>query len=300
MHGQNWVNFYKVTPGGNTTLLLDASAVLPAERAGISAQIMDSLHLGAEQVGFVEFHNSLQPVPFGRLDMMGGEFCGNACRAYAAVLAYEKFGDEISNMEWTGKVLCSGLEQPVSCWVKGKDSGLDSAIAVPFDSKYEMTLLQDGKAVLRLPGITHILLPYEAGLRTQGMKYLAALACGWRKKLGLLDESAVGCIWFELTDKGASILPLVWVKETNTSCAETACGSASIALGLFMGSRGVPSCRFDVPHASCSGCNTVYRIKQPSGHSLWVAYNSCFPDWPEHIYLGGVCKITARGQVNLG
>jgi len=46
---------------------------------------MDTLHLGAEQVGFI-IHLDLQP----RLEMMGGEFCGNASRALAVVLAYEK------------------------------------------------------------------------------------------------------------------------------------------------------------------------------------------------------------------
>ena len=44
----------------------------------------ESLHLSGEQVGFVRFASPSEPTP--RLDMMGGEFCLNATRAFAALL----------------------------------------------------------------------------------------------------------------------------------------------------------------------------------------------------------------------
>lgn len=65
-------DFWKITPGGNPTILLETGAVPRALRARAAAEIMDPLHLSGEQVGFVRFASPSEPTP--RLDMMGGNF----------------------------------------------------------------------------------------------------------------------------------------------------------------------------------------------------------------------------------
>ncbi len=78
------LDFIKMNPCGNTTVLIRTS--LPRARYGsIAAQIMQSTCLCAEQVGFIE--PPQQEGALARLHMMGGEFCGNASRSFAAWLA---------------------------------------------------------------------------------------------------------------------------------------------------------------------------------------------------------------------
>ena len=76
--------FTKYSPCGNTTILVREASLSPADRARVAAEIIAPGHLEAEQAGYVD---TAAPVP--RLDMMGGEFCVNATRAFAALLAEE-------------------------------------------------------------------------------------------------------------------------------------------------------------------------------------------------------------------
>lgn len=77
------LSFWKISPGGNTTILITSPSLPVSARPGIAARLMSSLHLHAEQVGFVDLGATIP-----RIDMMGGEFCGNACRSLAAMLAF--------------------------------------------------------------------------------------------------------------------------------------------------------------------------------------------------------------------
>ena len=92
-------------PAGNRTALV-LTQVPPQDRGPFAARLMELPELGAEQVGFV------LPPPSGglfRLEMMGGEFCGNAARSFGLYVA-RKLGR-------TGKLLVevsgSGVPVPV-------------------------------------------------------------------------------------------------------------------------------------------------------------------------------------------
>ena len=67
------LRFYKISPGGNATILI-LDPVAPEDRAPLARLLLDTNHIHAEQVGYLNLE--ARPV---RLDMMGGEFCGNAC-----------------------------------------------------------------------------------------------------------------------------------------------------------------------------------------------------------------------------
>ena len=83
--------FWKVTPGGNPTILLRGQDIPPAQRASVAACIMSHQHIGGEQVGYVRFEG----VP--RLDMMGGEFCGNAAMCAAALHMMKQGKEELED-----------------------------------------------------------------------------------------------------------------------------------------------------------------------------------------------------------
>lgn len=104
--------FTKYSPCGNTTILVRESSLSPADRARVAAEIIAPGHLEAEQAGYVD---TAAPVP--RLDMMGGEFCVNATRAFAALLAEEgKLSPESGGLG--GIVSVSGMPERLRVHVR--------------------------------------------------------------------------------------------------------------------------------------------------------------------------------------
>src|SRR3712207_235334 len=92
------IEFVKINPVENMTILVKSS--LPRLKYPILSQkMMRYSHLYAEQVGFMEGKH---------LQMMGGEFCGNASRSFAAYLA---FCDETFQQEKNYEITCSGYSK---------------------------------------------------------------------------------------------------------------------------------------------------------------------------------------------
>ena len=81
------IKYYKLLPGGNATILVEDQNFSPEQRVELAKKLMHQDSLCAEQVGFIRFATS--ECPDIKLEMMGGEFCGNACRAFGALLALE-------------------------------------------------------------------------------------------------------------------------------------------------------------------------------------------------------------------
>ena len=83
------LNFIKTNPTENMTIfVLDP---LPRSVYSLVAnKLMDYNSLCGEQVGYME--KPTMPGSFSRLHMMGGEFCGNASRAFAALLVQKNPG----------------------------------------------------------------------------------------------------------------------------------------------------------------------------------------------------------------
>ena len=73
------LDFVKINPAGNITILIDNFDIYDKNIPKISEEIMKETNLYAEQVGFIGDNH---------LQMMGGEFCGNASRAFASLLAF--------------------------------------------------------------------------------------------------------------------------------------------------------------------------------------------------------------------
>ena len=275
--------FWKVTPGGNPTILLKAEDIAPEKRVSLANAVMDVQHIGGEQVGYVR----LTGTP--RLDMMGGEFCLNATRAFASVL------DALGLLEREGKdsrgfVEVSGSEGLVEVRVTHADHALPFAEAcLHFDTLPEPVDMADGLCLVRIPGIAHIV---QSGTPTpynveQGQ--LPAFCSHQRAELGLANEDAVGHLWLSpeksQIDSGTVRLvlaPVVWVRETKTLCFESACGSGTLACAL-------------AEHAK-SGA-TRFDIVQPSGTALSVRMEKAEKGWD--VWVGGPSRITASGVTDL-
>ena len=271
--------FWKVTPGGNPTILLRAEDVPTSRRAFVANAVMDAQHIGGEQVGYVR----LEGVP--RLDMMGGEFCLNATRAFASVLdslgLLERHGD-VSH----GLVEVSGVSEKVAVRVTHGEGLPVAEACLHFDSLPAPEVVTDTLSIVRVPGITHLVQLGSAPKRPS----LEAFCAEQRRELSLEGEEAVGHLWMEVKASNTAeaqirtltLEPVVWVQATATLCFESACGSGTLACAL-------------AEHAK-SGA-TQFSIFQPSGMPLSVRMERAEKGWD--VWVGGPSRITASGMTDL-
>ncbi len=285
--------FYKLSPGGNPTVLVPEAA-LPkgVSRAALARVLMDMDHLGAEQVGFIR-PDANPPC----MDMMGGEFCVNACRSAALIFARlgrlsvtEKNADG-TPAAWAGEIATSGLDRPALVTARAMPDGtFTAAVAVPLAGRAPLDKaappaktfpLEDpapGICLARLPGIAHLLLDMT----------LHPLPADWRQtavdirlRYAPEGEEAVGVVWHERLEgtEKRRIHPAVWVRDTDSLVMESACGSGSLALALW---------------AARQNGRTAASVRQASGHDLTVRLE------PGRAWIDGPVELTAKGTVYCG
>lgn len=269
------VPFVKYSPCGNTTILIRDTPLAPAERARCAAEIIAPGHLEAEQAGFVDM---AAPVP--RLDMMGGEFCVNATRAFAVELFHEGRLALKEEGVFSGTVSVSGMPERLT--VKVRPLGVnrfESAALLDLPAEPPLEEVEEGVRLVRVPGIAHLVLDADVhALPADKDRDTAALFA----RYGLLGEEAAGCIWLRRDEDGWRITPYVRVRETGTTYAETACGSGTLAASVV--------CR------AVHGCGGTLSFMQPGGEALAVA-----PAPPAHggwaAWVQGPVRLIARGEV---
>jgi len=263
------LRFYKVSPGGNITILV-LDPVAAKDRARVALHLMADGHLGAEQVGFLD----LEAAPV-RLDMMGGEFCGNACRAAAAVMAHEGRGLTALNADLCGELSVSGAEDALKVEVRQMNDGYNCQVEMPMAGTRICTL-EPGLTLVRLPGISHLCLDER---RHAFADDYAAVAAQLRRTYGLEADDASGCIWYSDSSVGVTIRPVVWVRQTDTTYYETGCGSGSLAVAMCHGGQKFP---------------IRLKIRQPSGADVGVCLEQEADSCKAWIY--GSVALIARGE----
>lgn len=256
------------------------TGVAPERYPLIAAKLMRPEHVGGEQVGFVA-EPSDGP---RRLAMMGGEFCGNACRALAAVLHLEEGAPA------KGSLLCSGAESPISYEVTRHESGeTGSSVEFPLPpDRFKIIGLEDGMFLVDLPGISHIILNERRYSQTTDLAWSASVL---RKRYALENKDAVGVVWFtEASVPNREIFritPVVWVKSTNSTHVESACGSGTLALALFLQrlrrENGAPE--------NTSDHEGLISVRQPSG----AIFRSGLRADTQNAVISGAVAITAKG-----
>lgn len=277
------IDFIKLSPGGNTTILVsDPARPGPGERSAIANQLLDPLHLGGEQVGYIDL--AADPPS---LMMMGGEFCGNASRSLAAVLAWKGHPScRPGGRGLTGRVRVSGAKAPLAWRAEPSAKGFEVWVEMPTDraATEVRDLALEGKPLTAvfMPGICHLMLP--VALFPFPALDPAGRAREIRQELGLADREAVGCVWHG--GGGAAgehrIDPVVWVRDTDSTYHETACGSGTAALGLMLARLG------DGPVAAA--------VRQPSGSLISVTVSRGREGGPlDRVWIGGEVVIVAEG-----
>ncbi len=263
------LRFYKISPGGNPTILV-LDAVAPENRAPFARALLDAQHLQAEQVGYLNL--DVQPA---RLDMMGGEFCGNACRAAAAVMVREGRGLVREDGEWRGVLSVSGVERPLV--VRVLSDGADCWVEMPLPEGEAVAEVAPGIGLVRVPGIAHLCLDERAHPVPADF---VRIAQDLRQRFGLTGEDAAGCVWYRGDAAACAIQPVVWVRSTDSTYYESGCGSGSLAVALWLG-RG-------------QNLPTATTVRQPSGGEIGVRVT--VDESGPRAWIHGPVTLVARGE----
>lgn len=208
------LHIVRADPAGNITLFV-LSGVARSERAAVASRLMAVPPLAAEQVGFV---CPPREGGDGRFEMMGGEFCGNAARAFGMLMARAR-----------------GILGRTRVMVE--TSGCEDAVAVDVDTaagtaSAEMPLPRFVRAVegadiqgtlVHLGGIAHLVVEREPDAALFG----AAEALLAREE-ALAGLGAYGVAFLH----GGRLTPLVKVAATDTLVWEGSCGSGALAAAL--------------------------------------------------------------------
>jgi diaminopimelate epimerase len=241
-------NFVKVNPSGNTTvLILDP---LPREiHSRIARQVMRTTSLAAEQVGFVE--RAKGPGAIARLQMMGGEFCGNASCGFAAWLTLRQFPG-IYLYDESGKIAVpleiSGHNGVLTALVRPGTPGEQKyrvEISMPLPRWIKQRLTKSGGQRYTLVGFEGIVHAVTWDLPPSEEQFHRIRE---EVQQELMDVDCLGVMFYK--EDSCELTPVVYVPKVDSSVWESSCGSGAVAVAAALADRdgaGVESLRLSQP-----------------------------------------------------
>ena len=204
------IQYLLADPTKNITVLV-TTPVSRALQPELASLLLD-LEPEAEQVGFVETAADGQM----RLQMMGGEFCGNATRAYAMYVARQRGG--LSEV----RLRVSGCDHIVTAMVDLARGAARAEMPLPRAVRAAEVEGHAGTLV-DLAGIAHLVIegvaPSEDFFRAAEPLFSA-----------IEGLDAYGVIFLDRTSH--RMTPLVKVVDTGTLIWEGSCGSGTIACAV--------------------------------------------------------------------
>ena len=206
------LNILRADPAGNITLFV-LDPVDREQRAGMAAKLMAIPELGAEQVGFLCLP---QEGGDGRMEMMGGEFCGNATRAFGMLLSRRQGGAAQVQVE------TSGCDHIVTVDVDLAAGTARAEMPLPQWAE-QRTVSAHAGTLVHLGGIAHLVVEGVA----PSQDFFDQAEPLFQNIQGL---DAYGVIF--LNREQQRMTPLVKVPAANSLVWEGSCGSGSLAAAL--------------------------------------------------------------------
>lgn len=225
------MNYIVANPSGNITVLVTQD-VPAAERLDVVREMFEK-EPTCEQVGFVKVLGEDRIA----LEMMGGEFCGNATMSAAAYLA------DINGSEGKIVVEASGADEPVEVQIVRKGDK-------EYTGTLEMPMPTIEGNIVNLDGISHMIVPASETTREEMEATIKDVADNQ-------DVLAFGMIRYDEDD--CSIEPLVYVKGSGTLVWENGCASGSIATAYYRYSKQ------DLSESAIKNPGGVLNVKFDSG-----------------------------------
>ncbi len=207
------LNILRADPAGNITVYV-LNEVDRAIKAEVAAKIMEIEALKCEQVGFLY---PTQEGGDGRMEMMGGEFCGNATRAFGMLVAKNQGGMSKVRVETSGCDHIVNVDVDLAAGTSRSEMPTPQSVADVEVDGVKGTLVHLG-------GIAHLVVegiePTEEFFNKAEAQVLSALK----------PIDAYGVIY--LDNAKGTMTPLVKVVEPNTLVWEGSCGSGSLAAAV--------------------------------------------------------------------
>ena len=217
-------------PAGNVTIFV-MSPAKREEYAAISRELLCMEELHGEQVGFVE---EAQDGNF-HMQMMGGEFCGNATRSFGYLL--NMLSQEKAEEVW---VDVSGSQKKLKVAVDMEKGTARTEMPLPLEIK-EISVKGKVFSMVVFEGICHIIVKSAP----KAQEFVDELI-GEAKKVCPCD--AYGVMFLE----GNQMTPVVYVESTASMVWESSCGSGSMGAAVYL-SKDADTGEF------------VYELYQPGG-----------------------------------
>lgn len=269
------LKFVKASPTENMTLLIQ-TPVPREQQLLVAEQLLAYGSVYAEQAGYIEMPQNAKAEK--RLQMMAGEFCGNASLSLAAWLAKEK---GLAVGESTEILLeVSGAADLVCCELTREGKGYHGRVQMPLPEKIEeRDFSLQGKQyrfpVVVFEGITHIIVP-AAEWGEDGVTLAEQAAKAWK---GALPE-VFGILLYDAEKE--TLKPLVAVGESSLIW-EKGCGSGTCAIGAYLAQKVEKS--------------IMASLQQPGGV---MGVEAVFANGKvEKLYITGKVSIVAEGTAYL-
>ena len=271
------LKYVKADPSGNTTVFI--LSPVPRKFYAMTAEVVMSMpFLAAEQVGYVTPSKN-QPNR-RRMEMMGGEFCGNASRSFAAWQALYDIGTDtfknFSTKEITLDIDVSGSDKILQAVVHNTNSAYSCnvALGMPIPKWIcEGENPQLGQySIVSFVGITHIILWNRAPQEND-----IEISKTFLGELGVSTD-AFGVMFYQTTNN--KLTPVVSIAKVGSLIWENSCGSGSTAVAAALS------------HRKKSGVDLL--LHQPGGDL------SVKVDWNEkinRIFLSGEIRFTSSGTL---
>lgn len=257
-----------VYPNGNTTAVVFDQLLETGDEErkqlqhGLESAWKDIDPAGSEieQSCFVTLPKDKECI--ARVEMFGGEFCGNATRSVIWLLTEGK--------DYEGKIEVSGTDKPLEFSVK---SGVVT-VEMPLPKDEELVQEVAEGQLVKLDGISHVVVSGDDLQKKLSPRELLSELLT-ENKYGLANEPAVGVTYYDKQSKHAQFC--VWVSSIDETFDETACGSGTCAIGIAL--------------ARALRSGGTIDVIQPSGESIRT-----FSDVDEE---GNVTKSTIAGTVSV-
>jgi len=240
--------FQIFSPGGNDTALVFGLDFDKETRKNIDYDIRNQYKV-VEQVGFVEKKDGVY-----RLEMAGGEFCGNATRCAANYFLGNKNGEISICVSGVSRILKAGVNQINTAWA-------EMPVGTSLNS---VSTTDEGFYLVILEGIVHLIIPSDKSTqflsKARSVEFsfideLKSIAKVLMEKYSLTKYPACGVMFLEEKSDVLQMHPCVLVTGVKSSMYyETACGSGSIAVTMV--------------YASLCNKSVKQTIIQPSKHSI--------------------------------
>jgi diaminopimelate epimerase len=221
-------------PTHNITALVTSPVPRPLQ-APAAADLMRQ-NPSVEQVGFLEPSQDHDAARL-HLQMMGGEFCGNAAMSAVSYLAEQDNLPTGMRAEYLLEV--SGVCHTVACEVKNTGDGFLGTVSMPLPQVFGTATLpcqKNGSALkvpaVWFPGIAHCIVPAANLTREQAEREIYPK---FEELCASMHVDACGILLFDRQQ--AFFEPYVYVSATHSAVWESGCGSGSAAIGALLAHR---------------------------------------------------------------